>query len=77
MPSGPVAAHIWGKNEDDRHYPNLYNHQEGKNQIEKEPRVSEAPSLLLEAAETDNELSGEKDTEEVFHHLKYWFGVVK
>ena len=32
-----------------------------RNQIEKEPRVSEAPSLLLEAAETDYELSGEKD----------------
>ena len=28
---------------------------------EKEPRVSEAPSLLLEAAETDYELSSEND----------------
>ena len=32
-----------------------------RNQIEKEPRVSEAPSLLLEAAETDYELSSEND----------------
>lgn len=32
-----------------------------RNQIEKEPRVSEAPSLLLEAAETDYELSSENN----------------